>query len=225
MAIAPGRQQEDADDGTVRRCLVTGVRRPKAELLRCVVGPENRLFPDIAGRLPGRGLWLSAQRDIVAQAVTKHLFARAARAPVAVDDGLADHVEILLAQRCCDILGLARRAGQAVAGFVKVETMLRAGKAGVLVAAADGAADGRRKLAALAGDRPIVECLTAAELGAAFGRDQAIHAGLASGRLADLFLAEAARLGGFRRLPLASIKSGASAPSDVQVGDPVPFGK
>lgn len=204
MATARARQHDVAGDGTVRRCLVTGDLRPKAELLRFVVGPENRLYPDVTGRLPGRGLWLSARRDIVARAVAKHLFARAAHAPVGVDAALADHVEALLVQRCCDILGLARRAGQAVTGFVKVEAALRAGKAAVLVAAVDGAADGRRKLAALVSDgggggRAIVECLTSAELGAAFGREKAVHAAVLPGRLADLFVAEAARLGGFRR--------------------------
>lgn len=207
MATAPARQHQAAEEGTVRRCLVTGALRPKAELLRFVVGPENTLYPDITGRLPGRGLWLTARRDIVMRAVAKHLFARAAHAPVRVDAALAEHVETLLVRRCVEILGLARRAGQAVTGFVKVETALRAGKAAVLVAAADGAVEGRRKLAALAppgtlAGRSIADCLTSAELGAAFGREQAVHAALLRGRLADLFVAEAARLGGFRRLPM-----------------------
>lgn len=226
MAAAPRRQDEDGDDGTVRRCLVTGVRRPKAELLRCVAGPDKRLYPDVAGRLPGRGLWLQAERDIVAQAVAKHLFARAARAPVEVDPRLPDQIEELLARRCADVLGLARRAGQAVAGFVKVETALRAGKASVLIAAGDGAADGRRKLAALAAGRPVVDCLTAAELGAAFGREQAIHAALLPGRLAELFLAEAARLGGFRHRPLSEPQaSGGRRGANSGTAGAVPSGK
>lgn len=188
-------------EGPLRRCFVTGTVRPKAELVRFVVGPDGRIVPDVAQRLPGRGLWLTARRDIVATALTKRLFARAARQSVSVDDGLADRVEALLAQRCCDVIGLARRAGQAVMGFTKVEAALAASKAAVLTAASDGAADGRGKLRALARGLPLVECLTGAELGAAFGRDYVVHAALMPGGLAETLLAEAARLAGFRGAP------------------------
>jgi uncharacterized protein len=171
------------------------------ELLRFVVAPDDSIVPDMAGRLPGRGLWLTARRDIVAAAVTKRLFARAARRPVIVDDGLADRVEILLAKRCLDCIGLARRAGRTVMGFAKVQAALEAGKVAVLVAAADGAADGRDKLKALALGVPLAECLTSAELGSAFGREHVVHAALFPGRLAEAFLANTARLGGFRAAP------------------------
>lgn len=167
-------------------------------MLRFVVAPDGRLVPDMAGRLPGRGLWLTARRDIVAAAVTKRLFTRAARQPVIVEDDLADRVEALLMQRCRDHIGLARRAGQAVMGFAKVQAALTAGKAAVLLAASDGAADGRGKLAALAPALPVVDCLTGIELAAAFGREHAVHAALAPGRLAEALLTDAARLEGFR---------------------------
>lgn len=172
--------------------------RPKAALLRFVVAPDGRVTPDIAGKLPGRGLWLTARRDIVATAVTKRLFARAARQPVIVDDDLAERVEALLAERCRDQIGLARRAGQAVMGFAKVEAALAGRKAAVLLAAADGAADGRAKLKALAPGLPLVEQLSGAELGAAFGREHVVHAALAPGRIAQALIADAARLEGFR---------------------------
>ena len=155
-------------------------------------------MPDVAGKLPGRGLWLTPGRDILAMAVTKRLFARAARQPVIVDDDLAERVEALLAERCRDQIGLARRAGQAVMGFAKVEAALAQGKAAVLLAAADGAADGRGKLRTLAPELPLVEQLTGAELGAAFGREHAVHAALAPGRIAQALVADAARLAGFR---------------------------
>ncbi|HEX7966843.1 MAG TPA: RNA-binding protein [Stellaceae bacterium] len=203
--------EEEAESGPSRRCLVTGAVRPKAELLRFVVAPDGKLVPDVAGRLPGRGLWLTARRDIVAAAVTKRLFARAARQAVIVEDGLADRVEFLLAQRCRDHIGLARRAGQVVMGFAKVREALAAGRAAVLVAAADGAADGRGKLKALAPGLPLVDRLTSAELGAAFGREHVVHAALAPGRLAEALVAEAARLGGFRPQIVGEI-SDAAAP-------------
>jgi uncharacterized protein len=175
------------------------VTRPKSVLVRFVVAPDGRLVPDVAAKLPGRGLWLTAERDIVAAAVTKRLFARAARRPVTVDDDLAERVEFLLAERCRDQIGLARRAGQAVMGFAKVEAALAAGKAAVLLAAADGAADGRSKLRAMAPSLPLVEQFTGAELGTAFGREHVVHAALAPGRLAQALVVDAARLAGFRR--------------------------
>jgi len=199
---APARDDaavgEELSEGPLRRCLVSGVVRPKAALLRCVVDPGGRLVPDVAGKLPGRGLWLTARRDIVTMAVAKRLFARAAKAPVTVEAGLEDRIEAQLAGRCRDLLGLARRAGQGVAGFVKVKAALGAGEVAVLVAAIDGAADGRDKLAGLAPGLPLVACLTGAELGQAFGREHVVHAALKPGRLAETFLMEARRLAGFR---------------------------
>jgi predicted RNA-binding protein YlxR (DUF448 family) len=197
--IAAARAETGTDTGEAeRRCLVTGEVRPRAELLRFVVDPAGRIVPDVAARLPGRGLWLTARRDIVERAVAKRLFARAARAPVTVDEGLADRVEALLAAQCCSLLGLARRAGQAVAGFVKVKTLAASGGAAVLVEAADGGADARGKLEALVPGVPVVDRLTCAELSAALGREHVVHAALAPGRLAGSFVAAATRLGGFR---------------------------
>jgi len=199
-ATAP-REMGDEVGETERRCLVTGEVRPKGELLRFVVDPEGRIVPDVSARLPGRGLWLTARRDIVVRAVAKRLFARAARAPVIVDEGLADRVETLLAAQCCSLLGLARRAGQAVTGFVKVRTLAAAGGAAVLVEAADGGADARGKLEALAPGVPVIDGLTCAELSAALGREHVVHAALQPGRLARRFVEAAARLGGFRAAP------------------------
>jgi hypothetical protein len=143
-------------------------------------------------------LWLTARRDIVATALRKRLFIRAARQPVIVEDDLADRVEALLALRCRDGIGLARRAGKAVMGFAKVQAALAAGKVAVLVAAVDGAADGRGKLRGLAPTLPLVDCLTSVELGGAFGREYVVHAALAPGSLAVAFVADAGRLAGFR---------------------------
>ena len=194
-ALIPEANEEQ---GPHRRCLVTGETHPKAELLRFVIGPDRAVVPDISERLPGRGLWTLAQRDIVAAAVKKRLFQRAARAQVTAEDDLPDRVEALLVRRLIDLIGLARRAGLAVAGFAKVEATLRGKGAAVLIAARDGSADGRGKLEALAPDLPRVEALTAAELGAGFARESAVHAALRCGPLAEAFLADARRLRGFR---------------------------
>src|SRR5205814_3715273 len=181
-----------------RRCIVTGEVRDRGSLLRFVVGPDGAIVPDVAGRLPGRGLWLTARRDIVDRALAKRVFARAARRPVAAPAGLADGVEALLAQRCCDALGFARRAGLAVAGFDRVGEAVRRGKAALLLFAVDGAKGGRRKLGALGGDLPSASVLTAAELGGAFGRERIVHAAIGGGTLSDRLRVDLVRLAGFR---------------------------
>ena len=198
MAQVQRHSETDDETGAERRCLVSGDVLSKATLVRFVVSPGGEIVPDVAERLPGRGLWLTARRDIVATAVAKRLFGRAARRPVVVDEALADRVETLLVARCRDLIGLARRAGEAAMGFVKVERMLTAGVAGLLLGASDGARDGRGKLRALAPDVRERSELTAGELGAAFGRDWAVHAALRDGRLAEALARELDRLGGFR---------------------------
>jgi predicted RNA-binding protein YlxR (DUF448 family) len=162
------------------------------------VGPDGAIVPDIEARLPGRGLWLTPRRDIVERAVAKRLFARAARRPVATPPELADRVESLLARRCCDALGLARRAGLAVAGFDRVGEKLRRGGAALLLFALDGAAAGHRKLAALGRDLPVARVLTAAELGAAFGHERIVHVAVAGGTLCQRLRLDLSRLAGLR---------------------------
>ncbi len=185
-------------DKSHRRCIVTGRVLPKAALLRFVIGPDGDVVPDIDERLPGRGLWLSACRDMVHTASDRGLFTRAARKPVVVPKDLAERVERLLVRRCLDLIGLARRAGQVVAGFEKVRASLSAEEAGVLLAAADGAEDGRAKVRRLAPGVPVLALFNAVELGAAIGREQTVHAVVAPGGLADTLLRHASRLIAYR---------------------------
>jgi predicted RNA-binding protein YlxR (DUF448 family) len=193
---------DDSDEtGPLRRCIATGESLEISCMIRFVVGPEDRLVPDVAGKLPGRGIWVRAQRAALTTAVQKRLFARAARRAVTVDPDLPETVERLVERQCLDLIGLARRAGAAVAGFDKVEAMLRKGPVGVLIAAADGAADGREKLARLAQDAPVVALFPAAVLAEAMGREGiVVHAAIARGKLAERFLAASDRLAGLREL-------------------------
>jgi predicted RNA-binding protein YlxR (DUF448 family)/ribosomal protein L30E len=177
---------------------VTGERRERSGLLRFVVAPDGAVVPDVAARLPGRGLWLTPRRDIVERAVAKRLFARAARRSVVVAPGLADRVEALLAERCRDTIGLARRAGRAVGGFERVREAVQAGKAGLILFALDGAPDARRKLVGIGRELPLAVVLTAAELGAVFGRDHVVHASVGRGPLCARLFADATRIAGFR---------------------------
>ena len=181
-----------------RRCIASGEVRDRSRLLRFVVGPDGTVVPDIDERLPGRGLWLTPRRDIVVRAVAKRLFPRAARRSVSVPPDLADRLETLLARRVVDSLGLARRAGLAVAGFDRVSDAVRHGRAALLLCARDGAAGGRRKLAELARDLPCAEALVASELGAAFGRDRIVHAAVGGGKLGRRLLLDLEKLAGLR---------------------------
>ncbi|MCG8547023.1 MAG: RNA-binding protein [Alphaproteobacteria bacterium] len=188
-----------AGSGPSRRCIATGASKSSDEMVRFAVSPDGEIVPDIKGILPGRGIWVTADRAAIETACNKGLFSRAARGRVSTDPALPDRVEALLAQRCLDLLGLARRGGGAVAGFDKVRAFLSAGEAGLLLAAADGAEDGRAKLARLGRDVPIVEVFSRAELGRAFGREQAVHVAVAPGKIARGIRAEARRLSGFRQ--------------------------
>ena len=172
--------------------------RDRGALLRFVVGPDGAVVPDIEARLPGRGLWLTPRRDIVERAVAKRIFARAARRPVTELPELADRLEALLTRRCVDSLGLARRAGLAVAGFDRVGEAVRRGRAALLLFALDGADAGRRKLGALGRDLPSAAVLTADELGAAFGRERIVHVAVSGGTLCRRLLLDLSRLAGFR---------------------------
>jgi predicted RNA-binding protein YlxR (DUF448 family) len=178
-----------------RRCIVTREIRPRRELLRLVIDPDGAVVPDIDGKLPGRGLWVTPSRAVVAEALKRGHIAKAAKRAVTAPADLADRIEAGIARRCLDLLGLARRAGQATAGFEKVRSWLAEGKAGLLVQAADASADGKRKLQALGhGAVPVIEALTAAELAAALGRETVVHVAVARGRLATRLADEARRL-------------------------------
>ncbi len=191
-----GRTRER--DGPERRCIASGESGPADRLVRFVLDPQGRVTPDLAGRLPGRGAWLTADRALVERAEKKNLFARAFRQQVPRPEGLADLLEGLLVRRLVEVIGLARKAGQAVTGFEKTRARLTSGAAGALIEASDAAPDGRRKIEAVAGAVPRIDCLDRDELGLAFGRDFAIHAALDAGSFADRALAEARRLEGLR---------------------------
>jgi uncharacterized protein len=191
-------QTPDRADSAQRRCLVTRMAGARDHLVRFVLGPDHRVVPDIDERLPGRGMWLSADRDVVNKAVAGKLFARAARAPATAEADLAETVERLLAKRALECVGLARRAGQVVVGFEQVRAWLRASQTAVLIAAADGAADGQAKLRRLAPDLPLITAFSRGELGACLGRDEVVHAAVAPGGLAQRLLRDVMRLAGFR---------------------------
>lgn len=188
------------EKGPLRRCVATREARPKEEMLRFVVSPARELVPDPAGRLPGRGLWLTAQGDVLDRALKAGSFAKAAKGQVAVPPDIRERVAEGLRSRIRDLIGFARRGGQAVSGRDAVLEWLRAGRAALLVEASDGSEAERNRLT---GGRAyeVLTPLTADELGKAFGRERAVHAAVAEGNLARLLRQESARLAGFDRKP------------------------
>jgi len=180
-----------------RKCIVTGEVQPKAGLIRFVVGPDNQVVPDVLGKLPGRGMYVTADRAVLDKA-RKGQFARSAKQAVTVPDDLADLVEGQLARRVVDLIALARKAGLAVCGFEKVKGWLAGGEqVRVLVQASDGSERGKTKLWTPEGAR-YFGCLTSSELGLAFGRQTVIHGALATGGLSNRVVEEATKLRGLR---------------------------
>jgi len=192
-----GGRAKDRDEPD-RRCIVSGESQPKGGLVRFVVGPGDVVVPDVEGKLPGRGIYVSADRAAIAQAVKKKLFARAARAPATASPELDAVVHDLLTRRVIELIALARKAGQAVAGYEKTRDWLMSGAASVLIQAVDGSERGKAKLRAPPGDGALVGCLTAGEIGLAFGREHVIHAALAAGGLSARVVEEAAKLARLR---------------------------
>lgn len=205
-----GGRKSDREAPSLRRCIVTGAEKPKAELIRFVVGPEAQVVPDLAEKLPGRGIWVSSERAALEKAATKKLFSRSAKAQVAVPEGLCDAVEAALTRRVTDLLSLARKAGGAVSGYEKVKGWLEEGRAHALLQAADGSERGKTKLKLPPDEGPTIGFLTAGELGLSFGRDRVIHAALGGGGLTARIVLDAGRLAGLRASESTGI--GASAP-------------
>ena len=224
---------EEPETGPMRRCVITRERLPKEQMFRFVVGPDRALIPDLAGKLPGRGIWLSASRDVIEGADATRpkgmnpnginpgrasrgakgqelvrAIARAARGPVQVPSDLPGVLEAALIRRISDLIGLARRSGQAVAGFEKARDWMRTHPVGLVLQAADGSCAERARFRSAVSDAvPVLAPLTGTELGRVMGHETVVHVALGPGRLAGSIAIEAGRLAGIRP---ASPLSGAS---------------
>ena len=184
--------------GTMRMCAVTRQVRPIDELIRFVVAPSGEVIADLKRKLPGRGLWVSSSHKTVAEAARRNQFGKGFKRDVRVAPTLAADTEQLLVRGVIEALAMAAKAGQVVAGFAKVEGALQAHQAVALIHAADGAADGIRKLGAAARQNtgkgeespefPVVDVLTSEQLDLALGRSNVIHAALLAGSAGKTFL-------------------------------------
>lgn len=212
--MLPPDGEEEREVGPLRRCAVTRERGERARMLRFVVGPDGTLVPDLLARLPGRGIWLSARSDVVETARVRGAFPRAARMPVTVPADLLSILQVGLAGRVADLLGITRRAGQVVAGYAKAREWLQAGRVGLVLQAHDGSPDERVRLLSGARQIPVATPLSAARLGAVFGRDHVVHVAVAPGRLAEQLGVEAERLAGLLVPVEARMEKGGKARAD-----------
>jgi predicted RNA-binding protein YlxR (DUF448 family) len=184
--------------------VVSGEVMDEARLIRFVAGPDGAVVPDLAAKLPGRGIWVAADRTSVDAAVKRGLFSRSAKAKLTASPRLSDEVEALLHKRLLAGVGLARRAGDLISGFEKVSAAIASGKAAWLIEASDGAPDGRRKMLAVARKSPappgLIAVFTAEQMGLALGAENVIHTAFLAGRGADRWTTDVQRLSGFRPL-------------------------
>jgi predicted RNA-binding protein YlxR (DUF448 family) len=189
--------------GTERFCAATRAVRPVTDMIRFVVGPDG-VVPDLKRKLPGRGIWITAEKSALAQAVAGKAFARGFKAEVKVPADLGALTERLLERAALDALAIAGKAGMVAQGFGKVEAALMRDKVVGLLHAADASADGVRKLAAVLRTRPdaeaipVVKSFNSAQLDLALGRSNVVHAALLAGPSRDTFLARFQRLERFR---------------------------
>jgi uncharacterized protein len=204
-----------------RTCIVTRRREEPEAMIRFVRAPDGALAPDIRGKLPGRGVWVTARRDLVAEAAKKHMFARSLKEKVSASPDLPADVDVLLEADCLQMLGFANKAGLVVSGFNKVVAALETSGAAVLLAARDGGADGRRKIVQAArrgGEEPpaVIDLFESAQLSLALGRTNVIHAAVAAGGPASGFLTRCRRLAAYRATDAAQMtEHGPAAAEDA----------
>jgi len=209
-------------EGSERTCVVTRQARPPEDLIRFVVGPGDVLVPDIRRKLPGRGVWASLSAAAVGEAVKRRAFERSLKTKVAVPAGLVAEVDMLLARDAIQALAMANKAGLVSTGFGKVEALAESGRAAAVIAASDGADDGKRKIgqalrrAPASKNIPVVAIFATAELELALGRAHVIHAALAPGPATEGFLARWRRLVRFRTDDAGETASMDPAESDVR---------
>ena len=205
QGAAERTDKRDEADGHGRSCALTRARRPKDELIRFVLAPDGTVVPDLKERLPGRGMWLTAARDVVADAVKRQIFSRSFKTEAKVPQDLAATVERLLAEAALSALALANKAGEATFGYAKVEEAIAGGRVLALIHAREAAEDGCRKLdgkaraASLGRPVPAIRAFGADELSLATGRTNVIHAALIQGGAAESVLAAASRLERYRK--------------------------
>jgi uncharacterized protein len=210
IAPTPGTGAADELDGgpkvreRERLCAATRQVRPVSDLIRFVVGPDGEAVPDVKHKLPGRGIWVTATRDALDEAIKRKAFVRGFKREVRLPADFVNRTERLLEKAVLDALAIAGKAGLVAAGFGKAETALAREEVVALLHAAEAAAEGIRKLEAASrrrqwgGPLVVIGFLTSAQLDLALNRPNVIHAALLAGPVSETFLARCRRLERFR---------------------------
>lgn len=180
-----------------RCCLVTREKGCPEELIRFVVSPDEMVVPDLTERLPGRGMWLQANQNVLHTAIQRRVFSKASQCQVKIPDNLLSMIIDGLKFRIKDSLGLARRAGQITYGFVKVREKISQNNVGLIIQASDGSEDEKLRLLSGAKKLPVVSVFTGEELGKLFGRDYVVHAAIHTGPFVNRIFNDNNRLAGF----------------------------
>ncbi len=189
--------------GTERFCAVTRAVKPVDDMIRFVLGPDG-VVPDLKRKLPGRGIWITATKQALTEAVARRVFAKSFKRDLKVAPDLAELTERLLVRAALDALAIAGKAGFVVAGFAKVEAALTRDRVIAVLHSADARPDGVKKLTGTLHTRPdadripTVTAFGPAELDLALGRSNVVHAALLAGPASNTFLARFHRLDRFR---------------------------
>jgi hypothetical protein len=215
----PAADRDSDGCGSKRLCAATREALDVSELVRFAADPAGTIVPDLARRLPGRGVWIKASKPVVAQAVRANVFAKSLKRAVKADAALPERVEQLIEKRVLEALALANKAGLVTTGFQQVDALVESGAAVALVQGADAAEGGReklnRKFAAVARakgrEQAVVTSLSTEQLSLAMGRSNVVHAALIQGGAAARFLEEAGRLNRYRSGSIAT-----AGPEDAQ---------
>jgi|TARA_B110000495_G_scaffold5694_1_gene4304 predicted RNA-binding protein YlxR (DUF448 family) len=183
-----------------RRCISTGSIMNTKSMVRFVVGPDGGAVPDVFCKLPGKGMWVSSKKSSLDRALSKNLFSVVSKKPVLINNNLSKQIEDSILKKLLNLISLARKANQAIAGFEKVKGSLETDRAVLLIQASDGSPREKSRLRPPVGEGTLINCLKMQELGLAFGRESVIHAAIMRGGLHKEITLEALRLGGIREI-------------------------
>jgi len=203
--LAPETEGSATETGPERTCIVTRIKGSPGDMIRFVLGPDLSVVPDIRHKLPGRGVWVTARADKVAEAVKRQAFARGFKVKAKASPDLPDELDGLLKYDCHQFLSLVNKAGLLVSGFAKVEAAVESGQVAGVLHAADAGTDGIRKLGQALRRRfgedrlvPQIKLFTGDELDLALGRTNVIHAALLAGAASEAFVTRCRRLMAYR---------------------------
>jgi len=189
-----------------RKCIAKSEVRDRSDMIRFVLDPTGVVVPDILGKLPGRGVWVSSESSSVSEVISRSAFSRSFKSKVKVLDDLLGVTERLLSRRVLGLVTMARKAGCISLGFDQVQSMARNAEVAIRIEASDGSQDGRSKIRTLSKamnreynfvDPIIVGCFSSNQIGQALSRESIVHAGIKRGKLAKTLATEVKRLSGF----------------------------